>query len=189
MTIDELIKTVKVNPANLEYISKTGDINGSLYSEISRVINEYADQKVNDTVSKQISTKDREGVFIYNNGNIYTPEEYGEHPASGVILITKQTSIVIDVRDLAKEINWYDAMSKVKEIGKTLPDDHESIEILNHINEINRVLCNIGGEKIDGWYWTRKELYGIHSWNYTSYGSMNYYNKYNSFSVRAITHF
>ena len=106
-----------------------------------------------------------------------------------MILITKQTSIVIDVRDLAKEINWYDAMSKVKEIGKTLPDDHESIEIINHINEINQVLCNIGGEKIDGWYWTRKELYGIHSWNYTSYGSMNYYNKYNSFSVRAVKDF
>ena len=38
----ELIATIKVNAANLDYIKQTGKINGSLAVDIERVMREYA---------------------------------------------------------------------------------------------------------------------------------------------------
>jgi len=39
-TDDELINSIIVNPANFDHISKTGKINGTLYTELKRVIKE-----------------------------------------------------------------------------------------------------------------------------------------------------
>lgn len=36
----ELIKSIHINPANFEYIAKMGKINGTLFTEIARVIKE-----------------------------------------------------------------------------------------------------------------------------------------------------
>lgn len=43
----KLINTIKIDAANLEFIAKTGKINGTLLIEIERVMTEYARQQVN----------------------------------------------------------------------------------------------------------------------------------------------
>lgn len=40
--IIELINSIRVNNANLDYISKTGIVNGSLWLEIERILKKYA---------------------------------------------------------------------------------------------------------------------------------------------------
>lgn len=39
--IDELISSININKANLEHIMESGKINGELYVEIKRIINEF----------------------------------------------------------------------------------------------------------------------------------------------------
>lgn len=43
----ELINTIKIDAANLEFIAKTGKINGTLLIEIERVMTEYARKQAN----------------------------------------------------------------------------------------------------------------------------------------------
>ena len=45
-TIPELIREIHVDPANFEHIARTGYINGTLYSEIQRVVAVYACQEI-----------------------------------------------------------------------------------------------------------------------------------------------
>jgi len=45
--INELIKSIKIDPANLNYIAQTGEINGTLMLEIARVIIEAEANKIN----------------------------------------------------------------------------------------------------------------------------------------------
>ena len=40
--IRKLIKSIQVNDANLDYIAKTGIVNGSLWLEIERILKQYA---------------------------------------------------------------------------------------------------------------------------------------------------
>lgn len=42
--IRKLIRSIQVNNANLDYIAKTGIINGSLWLEIERILKQYAQQ-------------------------------------------------------------------------------------------------------------------------------------------------
>lgn len=44
-SIEQLISTIKVDNANLDYIKSTGKVNGSLYLEIKRVMTEYNQQQ------------------------------------------------------------------------------------------------------------------------------------------------
>ena len=45
LTKREIIKTIHVDRANLEHISKTGNINGTLLIELERIMNQYAEQE------------------------------------------------------------------------------------------------------------------------------------------------
>lgn len=44
---DELIASIKLDKSNLEYIAKTGKINGSLLQELRRILEEKQSQKNN----------------------------------------------------------------------------------------------------------------------------------------------
>ena len=44
---EELINSIIVNPANFVHISKTGRINGTLYTELKRVIKEVETREYN----------------------------------------------------------------------------------------------------------------------------------------------
>ena len=67
-TTDELIKSIIVNAANFEHIAKTGNINGTLYTELKRIIEELR------------NSDDKEGDIIYCNkcGQIIRKPENGK---------------------------------------------------------------------------------------------------------------
>ena len=135
--------------------------------------------------------KPKHGIYVFYEGNFYTPAEWGNKPADGVLLYTKYASIVIDAKDLedGKKMIWDEAIFAVEKAGKALPEDHESIEILNNIDEINAVLRQIGGQEILGWYWTRKEYSATYAWIYGSIGGIYGGTKDVSNDVRAVTAF
>jgi hypothetical protein len=130
----------------------------------------------------------KHGVYVFHDGKFYTPKEWGNKPANGVLLYTEHASIIIDLKDLGY-MSWDKAQEKAKGAGKILPDDHESLEIVNHINKINKVLKQIGGKETSGWYWTRSEYSAASAWGYSSYGAMSGSNKLTSDGVRAVTAF
>ena len=70
--MEDLIKTIHIDKANLDYISETGVINGTLLAEIKRVMREYANV-VSDSEQKELlekaynAGKHKEGEMPYNN--------------------------------------------------------------------------------------------------------------------------
>lgn len=50
MTKEEIINSIYINEANIEFIAKTGTINGTLLSELNRCFDQYAQQIVLDTL-------------------------------------------------------------------------------------------------------------------------------------------
>lgn len=60
----DLIETIQIAQGNLSYIEKTGKINGTLLTEIERVMEEYANQK-----------SIHFGRWILKNANIRFPKE------------------------------------------------------------------------------------------------------------------
>jgi hypothetical protein len=137
--------------------------------------------------TKQLKPK-KYGVYIFNEGNFYTSEEWGEKAADGVLLYTKHASLVIDIKEMG-EMTWNDAMTSVKKVNKKLPDRFEALEITDHRNELNEVLRQIGGQEISGWYWTGSEYSAALAWGYNSNGGMSSIFKYLSYNVRAVTRF
>ena len=51
--IDQIIDTIHIAPGNLEHITKTGKINGTLYSELKRVIKAFADERYQGLADRQ----------------------------------------------------------------------------------------------------------------------------------------
>lgn len=128
------------------------------------------------------------GVHIALSGGLYiTPERFNKNRHEtpiGVLLKTKHASIIISKEDLP-EMKWDEAI-------KHNPfDRHESIEIHNNKEQINKALKLIGGQPIkDEWYWTRDEYSASNAWGYSgSNGSLTNLSKNISSSVRPVTAF
>lgn len=73
LTAEDLIKTIVLDKANLEYIAKTGVINGTLYIEIKRVIKEYASQFVGEKVTDE--TQYEKSLRLIDEYFAETPKE------------------------------------------------------------------------------------------------------------------
>jgi len=127
------------------------------------------------------------GIYVFNDGEFYTPEEYGEKPAEGVLLFTEYASIIIDTNGQIGKITWDEAMSIAKDKGKMIPDNHECIEMASHFEEIKKVINQIGGEKIDGWFWSSSQFAESIAWNYNFGGYMGIISKLCNCNVRTIT--
>lgn len=55
MTKEEIINSIHIDKANLEYIAKTGKINGTLASELNRCFDQYAQQIILDKLPGDLS--------------------------------------------------------------------------------------------------------------------------------------
>lgn len=127
------------------------------------------------------------GIYVFNNGEFYTTEEWGEKPAEGVLLFTEYVGIIIDAKGQINKMTWDEAMSIAKEKWKMIPDNHEWIEIASHFEEIKKVISQIGGDKIDGWFWSSSQLAESIAWNYNFGGYMGIISKLCNCNVRTIT--
>ena len=64
LSAEELIKTIHPDTSNLDYISKTGVINGSLYLDIKRIMHQFRDQGRDlDQIEKDFIAWDTENGF------------------------------------------------------------------------------------------------------------------------------
>lgn len=60
---DKLIESIDVNKANFEYIASKGYINGTLYVEIKRVMEEYLTENLKELMRTRSSQSMRRDVF------------------------------------------------------------------------------------------------------------------------------
>ena len=112
-------------------------------------------------------------------------EQNGE---KGVRLCVGEVDIFIEAHSLdgGKEFEWKKAMERLKEVGKQTFNKHEMYLIAAYRDEINEKMREIGGEELEGYYWSSTEYSSTGAWyvNFSS-GSITYTNyKFNSFYVR-----
>jgi len=70
--IQDLINSIALDSANLEYIAKTGEINGSLLSELRRVLMEALTSKEEGNSIKEC--EHRHKVWVTQIAEMYCPE-------------------------------------------------------------------------------------------------------------------
>lgn len=105
----------------------------------------------------------------------------------GVRLCVGDVDIFIESHDLddGKKYEWPDAIERLKEVGKETFNKHQSYFIAAFKDEINEKMREIGGKELDGYYWSSTEGGSGVAWFVSfSDGYINYFYKYDSFTVR-----
>lgn len=105
----------------------------------------------------------------------------------GVRLCVGDVDIFIESHDLddGKKYEWPDAIERLKEVGKETFNKHQSYFIAAFKDEINEKMRKIGGKELDGYYWSSTEAGSGVAWFVSfSDGYINYFYKYDSFTVR-----
>lgn len=112
-------------------------------------------------------------------------EQDGE---KGVRLCVGDVDLFIEAHSLdgGKEFEWKKAMERLKEVGKQTFNKHEMYLIAAYRDEINEKMHEIGGEELEGYYWSSTEYGSTNAWYvYFSSGTINgYTTKYGSLTVR-----
>ena len=111
-------------------------------------------------------------------------EQNGE---KGVRLCVGEVDIFIEAHSLdgGKEFEWKKAMERLKEVGKQTFNKHEMYLIAAYRDEINEKMREIGGEELEGYYWSSTEYSSTIAWYvYFSSGNIYNYTKYGSLIVR-----
>jgi hypothetical protein len=136
------------------------------------------------------------GIYVFDCGRCYIPDDWGNEPACGIFLLTKYSNIIIDSMDMdGGEMIWNDAHEATRASNRSLPNDYESVDILNKIERINVIMKQICGEEISGQYWTGKQYYPMsglfpkQAWSYNSDIGMCVDDKLNKHLVRAVRYF
>jgi len=111
-------------------------------------------------------------------------EQNGE---KGVRLCVGDVDIFIEAHNLdnGEEFEWKKAMARLEEVGKRTFDKHEMYLIAAYKDEINAKLKEIGGDELEGYYWSSTEYNSYGAW-YVYFSDGSIYNglKCNSFTVR-----
>ena len=115
-------------------------------------------------------------------------EQNGE---KGVRLCVGDVDIFIEAHNLdnGEEFEWKKAMARLEEVGKRTFDKHEMYLIAAYKDEINAKLKEIGGDELEGYYWSSTEYSSGLAW-YVAFSSGlisnlgNYGSKYHSLYVR-----
>ena len=124
------------------------------------------------------STQEAEGAVEYVESlrNVECPkvkpwivkDESGKPTGIGIPIIKK----VLALHDLndGEEMNWDDAMSAAKEIGKTLPTRDDWYIIRYFKDDIQRLMKEAGGDPLqDNYYWSSTESNTGRAWAVTFY--------------------
>lgn len=116
-------------------------------------------------------------------------EKNGE---KGVRLCVGDVDMFIDAHDLdnGKEYKWDEAMSRLKEVDKTTFSKHTMYIVAAYKDEINEKLREIGGDELEGHYWSSTENGWNNAWNVNfNNGGITSRNKGNTFTVRPVAAF
>lgn len=107
--------------------------------------------------------------------------------AVGVMVETLDMRFALELHQLdgGKTFNWYEAMDRLKELGKAGFDEKQGKIIAAYHEEIDAALEESGGDPL-GWEWTVGEYTGTYAWLYTATNGALNPDKYYSYQVRAL---
>lgn len=106
----------------------------------------------------------------------------------GVMVETFDERFALELHpiDNGKEYKWYDAMERLKELGKDGIDEKQGKIIAVYHKEIDLALKVAGGDKLY-WEWIDCEFNGNRSWLYCpDLCALSYDFKYYSYRVRSL---
>ena len=112
---------------------------------------------------------------------------YGEDgKADGILVQTLDDSFIIGLHDAedSSVMIWNKAIGNYKAV---MPDKRRTLLICYHLDEINKLLKEAGGDPLNKWYWTQTEYSTYAAWFFSGYGGcvlINY--KYYASSVRPV---
>lgn len=108
--------------------------------------------------------------------------------AVGVMVETLDMRFALELHQLdgGKAFDWYEAMDRLKELGKDGFDEKQGKIIAAYHKEIGAALREVDGDPL-GWEWAVGEYNGSLAWfYYATYGALNHTYKYSSYQVRAL---
>ena len=104
----------------------------------------------------------------------------------GILVQTLDDSFIINLHDAenGKGMTWDYAIEKYEDV---MPDKQRALFICAYMEEINKLLKEVGGDRLDGWYWTKSEYSNYNAWFFNGGNGCVYYNyKCSSLSVRPV---
>lgn len=141
------------------------------------------------------------GVYVHHENNLIPIEEWVKREdaksAKSLILITDHCCIEIDKTNIGNSMTWGEAQGATAQIDKRSITHHEGIEIYEarYKYDLDNAFKSIGGEPMDGWYWTCYEdvnpKYSASlAWRVSTYAGNTYYDhKSAAYMVRAVAAF
>ena len=129
------------------------------------------------------------GVYIYANGTLHTPESY-EGTTGKVIIVMGSDAFEVSPEQV-KNVTWEKAMDFAKSKGGNLPNRVQRMIMWNYRESLNTALLKIGGTQLcKGWEWLCEEYSSFRAWFfYGGDGFMTDHTKTNSYSGRPLLDF
>ena len=172
MKIEELIKERNAVSESLEQVGKlaTGDI--------ERLANMFINNKYfSETNKKEINGK--YGVFYYKDG----------HGEEWVRVVTYKHDFLLSLVDMPGEYTWEGCKKYAEDSGYTLPTKEEWGIVDAYRDEINKVIEDNGGDKLECCYWSVSQYISDNAWFYfASYGRLDDDRKYGTYHGRSLAY-
>ena len=132
------------------------------------------------------------GVYIYANGTLHTPESY-EGTTGKVVVVMGSDAFEVSPEQV-KNVTWEKAMEFAKSKGGNLPNRWQRMTMWNYRESLNMALLKIGGAQLgevgDDWEWLCEEYSSNYAWYFTGpYGYMYHYTKRTTYTGRPIFNF
>ena len=130
------------------------------------------------------------GVYIYANGTLHTPESY-EGTTGKVIIVMGSDAFEVSPEQIENVI-WEEAMKFAKSKGGNLPNRVQRMIMWNYRESLNMALLKIGGTLLleNSWEWLCEEYSSYSAWSfYGGRGSLTYYTKSYQYTGRPLLDF
>ena len=103
----------------------------------------------------------------------------------GVRVCIADEDFIIGLHDAfdGKEVEWIE----IEKSGIKTFTKKQAVLLIAYLDEVNEALVNVGGEKLERWYWTVSEYSAYGAWLfYGTNGALNHFSKYNRNGVRPV---
>ena len=129
------------------------------------------------------------GVYIYANGTLHTPESY-EGTTGKVIIVMGSDAFEVSPEQI-ENVTWEKAMDFAKSKGGNLPNRVQRMIMWEYNDQVQIALEKIGGTQLgEDWEWLCEEYSSYHAWGFHgSRGSMTYNGKSRTCTGRPLLDF
>ena len=118
----------------------------------------------------------KNGVYIYANGTLHTPESY-EGTTGKVVVIMGSDAFEVSPEQI-ENVTWMGAMKFAKSKGGFLPNRLQRMIMWNYSESLNTALLKIGGTPLcEGWEWLCEESSPLDAWYFYGINGVMYTNR------------